>query len=518
MRNDSHHMYYWDRLAGRGTSDRCPMGRLKPQNSVKSMERKLGLPNHTFPALALPPSPVPRLPAPDPTMAFDAFGNLIAQSGTMVFAYGFAKRMDPLSGWRRVALERRLRKTRRESIPGGSVTEEQRRRSRCSGATQRAHRSTALTSHPGHSPTSRIDGRRRLPSKRSHPVRASHPDKGCVRPGYFRDHDTAAAAGATGTTSAHYYLGYRFYNSRTGRFINRDPIEERGGLNLYAHVHGDVINRWDRLGLRSTNHNRLRSGPASATTADTLEDPGGRATGEKFKQEALERAAQQMQEARQRQAGDTLPSSQGPPRGSPLGDSLRRVPLLGFALGTIGDTLSGVGNLVTGRIGRGLGEIGAGVTYLAQVVAVDAFAAVLGVAAKGHLLADGAYNVVAGAVTLDPSRSFRGISQIGGQVIPTYGFYAGAYWGSRQFEGKAQPIPLNRFDWAAFWHDLSLDRGSEYTGGHHSAGQSDRQWIRDTINHPGLHTGPIGTAYQLLGIPFFYGASQFRNDRPLPTP
>jgi RHS repeat-associated protein len=30
------------------------------------------------------------------------------------------------------------------------------------------------------------------------------------------------------------YYGYRFYDPANGRWINRDPIEERGGLNLYA--------------------------------------------------------------------------------------------------------------------------------------------------------------------------------------------------------------------------------------------------------------------------------------------
>jgi len=35
-----------------------------------------------------------------------------------------------------------------------------------------------------------------------------------------------------------------------GRFLNRDPIEEAGGLNLYAFVGNDPVNRWDTLGLQ----------------------------------------------------------------------------------------------------------------------------------------------------------------------------------------------------------------------------------------------------------------------------
>jgi RHS repeat-associated protein len=43
--------------------------------------------------------------------------------------------------------------------------------------------------------------------------------------------------------------GYRFYNPKEGRFINRDPIEENGGQNLYAAFGGDPVNRWDWRGL-----------------------------------------------------------------------------------------------------------------------------------------------------------------------------------------------------------------------------------------------------------------------------
>src|SRR5690606_34403500 len=45
------------------------------------------------------------------------------------------------------------------------------------------------------------------------------------------------------------YYGYRYYNATHGRFINRDPIEEEGGLNLYGFVENDPVNRWDVLGL-----------------------------------------------------------------------------------------------------------------------------------------------------------------------------------------------------------------------------------------------------------------------------
>jgi len=44
------------------------------------------------------------------------------------------------------------------------------------------------------------------------------------------------------------YYGLRYYSPSLGRFINKDPIEEKGGLNLYAFCGNNGINRWDLLG------------------------------------------------------------------------------------------------------------------------------------------------------------------------------------------------------------------------------------------------------------------------------
>ncbi|QTN31241.1 RHS repeat-associated core domain-containing protein [Akkermansiaceae bacterium] len=46
-----------------------------------------------------------------------------------------------------------------------------------------------------------------------------------------------------------YYYGYRYYDPVTGRWPSRDPIGERGGLNLYGFVENDGVNYLDRLGL-----------------------------------------------------------------------------------------------------------------------------------------------------------------------------------------------------------------------------------------------------------------------------
>ncbi len=45
------------------------------------------------------------------------------------------------------------------------------------------------------------------------------------------------------------YYGYRYYDSSLGRWINRDPIWEFGGLNIFGMIGNDALNQWDYLGL-----------------------------------------------------------------------------------------------------------------------------------------------------------------------------------------------------------------------------------------------------------------------------
>ena len=47
------------------------------------------------------------------------------------------------------------------------------------------------------------------------------------------------------------YYGYRYYNPSTGRWIGRDPIQEKGGMNLYESVENDPVDLLDFLGLKS---------------------------------------------------------------------------------------------------------------------------------------------------------------------------------------------------------------------------------------------------------------------------
>jgi RHS repeat-associated protein len=64
-----------------------------------------------------------------------------------------------------------------------------------------------------------------------------------------------------------YYYGFRYYNPSTGRWPSRDPIGERGGLNLYGMVNNDAINWIDALGLAQISYNVIWS-PGTETDAN----------------------------------------------------------------------------------------------------------------------------------------------------------------------------------------------------------------------------------------------------------
>ncbi|GAF83527.1 unnamed protein product, partial [marine sediment metagenome] len=51
-----------------------------------------------------------------------------------------------------------------------------------------------------------------------------------------------------------YNYGMRYYLPRLGRWLNRDPIEEEGGLNLYVFLSNDPANNIDIVGLWSGSY------------------------------------------------------------------------------------------------------------------------------------------------------------------------------------------------------------------------------------------------------------------------
>jgi RHS repeat-associated protein len=48
-----------------------------------------------------------------------------------------------------------------------------------------------------------------------------------------------------------YYYGYRYYDPMTSRWPSRDPIGEKGGVNLYAFVKNKIIIAIDILGIKT---------------------------------------------------------------------------------------------------------------------------------------------------------------------------------------------------------------------------------------------------------------------------
>ena len=46
------------------------------------------------------------------------------------------------------------------------------------------------------------------------------------------------------------YYGFRYYDPETGRWPSRDPIEERGGVNLYGFLGNRTISKVDYLGMK----------------------------------------------------------------------------------------------------------------------------------------------------------------------------------------------------------------------------------------------------------------------------
>jgi len=65
--------------------------------------------------------------------------------------------------------------------------------------------------------------------------------------------------------SASYYYGYRFYLPELQRWLNRDPVSEAGGLNLYVFVSNASVNLIDPQGLWSVNYSRNTKGMSKST-------------------------------------------------------------------------------------------------------------------------------------------------------------------------------------------------------------------------------------------------------------
>ena len=69
-----------------------------------------------------------------------------------------------------------------------------------------------------------------------------------------------------------------FYNPSTGRWLNRDPIAEKGGLNLYGFVGNDSLDEIDILGLVRFVFKQIIGTPRVIGNMDELTQPSGNGT------------------------------------------------------------------------------------------------------------------------------------------------------------------------------------------------------------------------------------------------
>jgi RHS repeat-associated protein len=68
--------------------------------------------------------------------------------------------------------------------------------------------------------------------------------------------------------SGHYYYGYRFYDPQAQRWINRDPLGEAGGMNLYGFVGNGPVGAVDSSGLHGNVISSTLPGMAGTWTSN----------------------------------------------------------------------------------------------------------------------------------------------------------------------------------------------------------------------------------------------------------
>ena len=166
-----------------------------------------------------------------------------------------------------------------------------------------------------------------------------------------------------------YYYGFRFYDPNLQRWLNRDPIQEIGGLNLYSFSANDPVQVIDLFGLEGTNDPTAcsgGSGGAGGQDDKSLKD---------FAKEVLDKTKEKLKDDLN---PDTWPkkikdAAEGAKRaikefldkgkvcGSPTGSSIPHpgTGILGAGLGGVtdagqkilepGPSATGVGYLIKGR-------------------------------------------------------------------------------------------------------------------------------------------------------------------------
>jgi RHS repeat-associated protein len=80
----------------------------------------------------------------------------------------------------------------------------------------------------------------------------------------------------TDTETGLCYYGYRYYNSEWGRWINRDPIGESGGINLYGFVTNASVIIYDILGKSIVLNPAVNKGLRNSVQDSMISETTGR--------------------------------------------------------------------------------------------------------------------------------------------------------------------------------------------------------------------------------------------------
>lgn len=239
------------------------------------------------------------------------------------------------------------------------------------------------------------------------------------------------------------YMRARYYHPGLRRFVNPDPIGFEGGSNWYAYAGGNPL---------------------------MANDPSGLAA----------RA-----------------SAENNWYGSKLGNTLGRIPVLGYALGPVGSLVSGLGNVLTGSFDTGFHQMGFGVGQFAGINVRDSLDFGIGMT-LGKLT---------GIVRSIQHRDLRQF--VLAILVPHMVAMTGANWGV-----DPRPGGYDALRWMGSTKNEYGSRGHDWRSAVTMEAQGSMRpvhlaWIHDVLIGPGMEPGPFGQAIRAIGVPFFTAASQF---------
>jgi len=142
-----------------------------------------------------------------------------------------------------------------------------------------------------------------------------------------------------------YYYGYRYYDPSTGRWLSRDPIGERGGLNRYAFVGNSPANFNDYLGAWPQLYQDPETGMIGiADTYDVHYLGAHRAVAcREIVPNSLIWSGAPLEHARLDMfGGNSLSMAFGPTIGSIIGEGSRALPTFVGAAGLVGEAGAGL--------------------------------------------------------------------------------------------------------------------------------------------------------------------------------